>query len=74
MRYFIEKGFTEISCDDGSTALHNSKITRFDHFSLLYLVFTASSEGHLDIVKYFIENGFDRNIKNKNGSTALQAD
>ena len=72
MKYFIEKGFDgNIQNNDGSTALHNGKITSFDHFYLLFLFFIASQNGHLDIVKYFIEKGFDGNIQKNDGSTAL---
>ena len=34
-------------------------------------LFIASAYGHFDIVKYLIEKGFDGNIKNETGETAL---
>ena len=46
-------------------------MTRFDHFDLLFLFFIGSNNGHLDIVKYFIEKGFDGNIQHNDGWTAL---
>ena len=54
-----------------ATALYYGTIPRFDHFYLQFLFLSASVNGHLDIVKYFIEKGFDGNIKDNNGATAL---
>ena len=68
MKYFLEKGFDgNMENNYGSTALHYGLITRFDHFSLLNLFFTASNNGHLDILKYLIEKGFDGNIQDNDG-------
>ena len=59
-QYFIEQGFDgNMQDNDGSTALHNGKITLYDHIYLLFLFIKASSTGHLDIVKNFIEKGVE---------------
>ena len=72
MNYSIEKGFDgNIMNDPGKSALHFGKIIRFDHFYLLFLFFLASSNGHLDTVKYLIEKRFDGNIKDEAGKTSL---
>ena len=72
MKYFIEKGVDGIiPNNDGFAALHDAKITRFNHFYLLFLFFIALTRGHPDVVKYFIAKGFDENIQNNDGCSTL---
>ena len=52
---------------------HYGKMSRFDHVYLLFLFFIASDNGHLDIVNYLIEKGFNRNIEDNDGCTALHS-